>query len=94
MAGSASWGTSAAGGGREAANGAKTAAVPRLGKLEDRKLWALLAREAVHLGECRAAAEYLAAAQRHNDAFHDRDNVIRYDYKHNPSFRSLESAQT
>lgn len=77
MARSACGGTSAAVGGREAASGAKTAAVPRLGKLEDRKLWALLAREAVQLGECRAAAEYLAAAQRHNDAFHDRDNVIR-----------------
>lgn len=51
--------------------------VPTLGKLEDRNVWALLAREAVHLGECRAAAEYLAAAQRHNDAFRDRDNVAR-----------------
>ena len=64
--------------GKGAADGAKTAAVPRLGKLEDRKLWALLAKEAVQLGECRAAAEYLAAAQRHNDAFHDRDNMMRY----------------
>eukprot|EP00903_Cladosiphon_okamuranus_P014428 g13389.t1 len=79
MIGSASGGTSAAvgsSGGKEAARDAKFAAVPRLGKLEDRKLWALLAKEAVQLGECRAAAEYLRAAQRHNDAFHDRDNVI------------------
>ncbi|CAM9228901.1 unnamed protein product, partial [Hapterophycus canaliculatus] len=51
-------------------------APPTLGKLEDRKLWALLAKEAVLLGECRAAAEYLAAAQRHNDAFHDSGNVV------------------
>lgn len=29
------------------------------------------------LGEWRAAAEYLAAAQKHNDAFNDRDNMIR-----------------
>lgn len=65
------------GGRRDAAEGANTSAIPWLGKLEDRKLWALLAREAVHLGECRAAAEYLAAAQRHNDAFHDRENLIR-----------------
>lgn len=80
MVGSASGRTSAAGGGgggNRAPDGNKTAAVPRLGKLEDRKLWALLAREAVQLGECRAAAEYLAASQRHNDAFHDRENVIR-----------------
>lgn len=41
-------------------------------------MWALLAKEAVTLGECRVAAEYLAAAQRHNDAFQDRDNMIRY----------------
>lgn len=81
MIASTSGGMSAAGGsggGKEAARSSKTAAVvPRLGKLEDRKLWALLAKEAVRLGECRAAAEYLEAAQRHNDAFHDRDNVIR-----------------
>lgn len=66
-------------GGKGTAGGPRAAAVevPRLGKLEDRKIWALLAREAVHLGECRAAAEYLAVAQRHNDAFHDLDNVIR-----------------
>ncbi|CAM9269015.1 unnamed protein product [Scytosiphon promiscuus] len=49
---------------------------PTLGKLEDRKLWALLAKEAVLLGECQAAAEYLTAAQRHNDAFHDRENIV------------------
>lgn len=41
-------------------------------------MWALLANEAVLLGDCVAAAEYLAAAQKHNDAFHDRDNIIRY----------------
>lgn len=78
--GSAAGGSSAvsgSGGGKEAAQYVKTATVPRLGKLEDRKLWALLAREAVQLGECRAAAEYLVAAQRHNDAFHDRENVTR-----------------
>lgn len=40
-------------------------------------MWAALAKEAVLLGECRAATEYLAAAQRHNDAFHDCDNMIR-----------------
>lgn len=92
MVGSAAGGASAAaggsGGGREAAESAKAVAVPRLGKLEDRKLWALLAAEAVQLGECRAAAEYLAAAQRHNDAFHDRDNVIRYLLYVPPSFSS------
>lgn len=72
----------AAGGGKYATGRPSAAAVdvPRLGKLEDRKIWALLAREAVQLGDCRAAAEYLAAAQRHNDAFHDRDNVIRCEF--------------
>ncbi|CAM9480513.1 unnamed protein product [Ectocarpus sp. 13 AM-2016] len=50
--------------------------VPRLGNLEERKVWAMLATEAVQLREGRAAAEYLAAAQRHNDAFHDRNNVV------------------
>lgn len=62
-------------------DGAKTEVTPpppttTLGKLEDRKLWALLAKEAVLLGECRASAEYLAAAQRHNDAFNDRENIV------------------
>lgn len=42
------------------------------------QMWALLAKEAVMLGECTAATEYLAEAQRHNDAFCDRDNIIRY----------------
>lgn len=41
------------------------------------QMWALLAKEAVALGDCGAAAQYLAAAQKHNDAFHDRDNMIR-----------------
>ena len=43
-------------------------------------MWALLAKEAVLLGNCGAAAEYLAAAQKHNDAFHDQANTIRYSY--------------
>lgn len=58
-------------------SGGREVEVPRLGNIEDRKVWAMLATEAVQLGECRAAAEYLAAAQRHNDAFHDRNNVVR-----------------
>lgn len=58
-------------------SGGREVEVPQLGNLEDRKIWAMLATEAVQLGECRAAAEYLAAAQRHNDAFHDRNNVVR-----------------
>lgn len=41
------------------------------------QVWALLANEAVLLGDCGTAAEYLAAAQKHNDAFQDRDNIIR-----------------
>ena len=45
--------------------------------VETIQVWALLAKEAVLLGDCGAAAEYLAAAQKHNDAFHDRDNIIR-----------------
>ena len=45
-------------------------------------MWALLAKEAVLLGDCGAAAEYLAAAQKHNDAFHDRDNIIRLSLIH------------
>ncbi|CAM9765355.1 unnamed protein product, partial [Ectocarpus sp. 4 AP-2014] len=57
-------------------SGGREVEVPRLENLEDRKIWAMLATEAVQLGECRAAAEYLAAAQRHNDAFHDRNNVV------------------
>lgn len=52
-------------------------------------MWALLANEAVLLGDCGAAAEYLAAAQKHNDAFHDRDNIIRY--KSPTHFASLGS---
>lgn len=41
------------------------------------QIWALLAKEAVLLGEFRAAGEYLSTAQKHNDAFHDRENVAR-----------------
>lgn len=42
-----------------------------------RQIWALLAKEVVFLGDYSAATTYLAAAQRHNDAFDDKDNVTR-----------------
>lgn len=41
------------------------------------QIWAHLAKEAVLLGEFRAAGEYLSEAQKHNDAFQDRENVAR-----------------